>query len=263
MIDEKTVKQCNPVKQRNPTYTTWMARDQAVLGYLLSSLTHETLMHVLRCTTSSHAWRMLTDIYSSQSWARAVNTWIALVTTKKLHLSVTDYYSIMCHYADELTATRAPLHGDERIAYVLAELNEDYNLVFTAIVARTDPITSSEIYAQLLSFVQHTSLQGHSSLSASSSAMAASRDHGSTGGRGYGGSDRGHGHGRGCGCGRSFRGGTSSNDSRNSHTNSSRPQCQVCLKIRHMANNCWPRFDKDYVLEQRTAAAISSGIDQP
>jgi hypothetical protein len=33
-------------KQVNPTYVAWMARDQAVLGYLLSSLTRETLMHV-------------------------------------------------------------------------------------------------------------------------------------------------------------------------------------------------------------------------
>jgi hypothetical protein len=30
----------------NPAYASWVARDQAVLGYLLSSLTHETLLHV-------------------------------------------------------------------------------------------------------------------------------------------------------------------------------------------------------------------------
>jgi hypothetical protein len=101
---------------------------------------------------------MLADLYSLQSRARAVNMWIALATTKKLHLSFTDYYSKMCHYADELAATGAPLRDDELIAYVLAGLNEDYNPVFTAIVARTDPITPSELYAQLLSFEQHTSL---------------------------------------------------------------------------------------------------------
>jgi hypothetical protein len=67
------------------------------------------------------------------------------------------------------------------------------------------PITSSDLYTQLLSFEQHTSMQGHSS-SASSSAMAASHDRGSTGGRGYGGSDQGRGRGR------SSRGGSSGND---------------------------------------------------
>jgi alpha-D-ribose 1-methylphosphonate 5-triphosphate synthase subunit PhnH len=30
IVDEKSI------KQRNPTYTAWMARDQVVLGYLLS-----------------------------------------------------------------------------------------------------------------------------------------------------------------------------------------------------------------------------------
>jgi hypothetical protein len=37
-----------PVKSRNPVYSTWVAQDQAVLGYLLSTLTHETLWHVSR-----------------------------------------------------------------------------------------------------------------------------------------------------------------------------------------------------------------------
>jgi alpha-D-ribose 1-methylphosphonate 5-triphosphate synthase subunit PhnH len=85
IIDEKSI------KQRNPAYTAWMAHDQAVLGYLLSSLTRETLMYVSRCTSSAQAWHMLAYLYASQSHACAVNTWIALMMTKKLHLSVIDY----------------------------------------------------------------------------------------------------------------------------------------------------------------------------
>jgi hypothetical protein len=44
-----------PAKSRNPTYSTWVARDQAVLGYLLSTLTHETLQHVSRCSIVAQA----------------------------------------------------------------------------------------------------------------------------------------------------------------------------------------------------------------
>jgi hypothetical protein len=51
---------------------------------------------------------MLTNLYTSHSRARAVNMWIALTTMMKLHLSVTDYYSKMCQYADDLIATGAP-----------------------------------------------------------------------------------------------------------------------------------------------------------
>jgi hypothetical protein len=124
--------------------------------------------------------------------------------------------------------TRAPLCDDELVAYILAGLDEDYNPVFTAVVAWNDPISPSELYSQLLSFEQHVSLQAHQmSGSSSSSAMTATQGRGFSSGRGYGGSDRGRGRGR-----------------------SSRPQCQVCLKIGHTSNNCWHRYEEDYILKQ-------------
>jgi hypothetical protein len=43
--------------------------------------------------------------------------------------------------ADELTASDTPLHDDEVVTYLLAGLDEDFNLVFTAMVAWVDPIT--------------------------------------------------------------------------------------------------------------------------
>jgi hypothetical protein len=83
MNEDKTV-----VKQPNPAYSAWVARDQAILGYLLSSLTRETLLHVSRCKTAVQAWSALADLYSSQSRACSVNTRIALATTKKNQLSI-------------------------------------------------------------------------------------------------------------------------------------------------------------------------------
>jgi hypothetical protein len=92
----------------NPTYITWVARDQAVLGYLLASLTRETLLHVSRCMTAvAKAWSVLAALYAFQSCARLVNTRIAVATTKK-NLSVSDYYAKMCNYADELTLQVLP-----------------------------------------------------------------------------------------------------------------------------------------------------------
>jgi hypothetical protein len=58
----------------------------------------------------------------------------------------------MTHYADELAVYGALLRDDKVIAYILAALEEDYNLIFTAIVARVDPVSPSDLYAQLLSF---------------------------------------------------------------------------------------------------------------
>jgi hypothetical protein len=75
---------------------------------------------------------MLTNLYVLQSRALTVHMRIALTTTKKLHISVTDYYAKMCQLADELAATRAPLHDDELVTYILDSLDKDYNVVFTA-----------------------------------------------------------------------------------------------------------------------------------
>jgi hypothetical protein len=141
---------------------------------------------------SAQAWRTLTDLYSPQSRARFVNTQIALATTKRNHLSITDYYSKMTHYANELAASGFPLRDDELVAYLLVGLDEEYNSVFTVVVARVNPISPSNWYAQLLNFKQHTHLQAPAASSISSSTMMASRSCGLPG-HGVGGSDRDHG----------------------------------------------------------------------
>jgi hypothetical protein len=131
-----------------------------------------------------------------------VNSCITLTTTKKNQLSVSDYYAKMSHFDNELAASDNPLHDDELFAYLLASLDKDFNLVFMAMVARVDPITLSELYAQLLSFEHHTNLQAHNSWGGggegASSAMATSHGRDSSGGGGYGGSTRGSARGRGC-----------------------------------------------------------------
>jgi hypothetical protein len=137
---------------------------------------------------------------------------IALTMTKKLQLSVSDYYTKMWQYVDELAATGAPLHDDELITYLLVGLGEDYNPVFTTVVARTDPILPRELYAQLLSFEQHTSLQAHDIPGSPPSAMMASRGHGYSGECDSSGGDCGHGRRR--GRGPSSRGSFSSNNSK-------------------------------------------------
>jgi hypothetical protein len=185
--------------------------------------------------------------------ARAVNTRIALATTKKNQLTVSDYYTRMCQFTDDLATSGAPLRDGELVAYLLASFDEDFNPVFTAMVARVDPITPSELYAQLLSFEQHTNLQAYHPSSAPSSAMVTSRGQGSSSGRGSTGPT--HGSGRGHG---PSHGGLS-NQSTLSTRSSSRPQCQLCLKYGHTAKKCWYRYEEDTPDQCNAALATSSG----
>jgi hypothetical protein len=167
----------------------------------------------------------------------------------------------MSNFADDLVVSGSALRDNEFVVYLLAILNEEYNHIFTAIVARTYPISPGELHAQLLSFEQHTALQKIADPRGSSSALAASRGHGSSGGCSFGSSDRNTDHGR--GRSRSSRGVFSRGGySRSSGGNSSWPQCQVCLKIGHNVDKCWHRFKEYYVPEPRTSgAASSSGIN--
>jgi hypothetical protein len=244
MVNEKSE------QQKNLTYMTWVTKDQSVLGYILSTLTRETLMHVSRCTTLAAAWSALATL--SQTRACSVNTRTALATMKRNQSSVTYYFTKMSAFADDLAASDTLLHDHEFVAYLLAGLDEEYNPVFTTIVSRADPISPGELYAQLLSFEHHMALQSISAPGRSSSSLATSRGRGYSGSRGYGSSDRGHAHRR--GHDRSSHGGHSG---RGSTDKPSRPQCQVRLKIGHTANNYWHRFE-DYVPEPRTTAATSS-----
>jgi hypothetical protein len=79
-----------------------------------------------------------------QTCARSVNKCIALAITKKNQMTVSDYYAKMCQFVDNLAASGTPLHEDELVAYLLAGLDEDYNPIFTIVVARVDSISPSE-----------------------------------------------------------------------------------------------------------------------
>jgi hypothetical protein len=166
------------VEEHNPAYSQWVARDQVVLSYLLSSLTRETLVTVTMCTHAADVWSELSNLYSSQACARTVNTRIALATTRKNQLSVTEYYSKMRSLADDMASTGTALRDDEFVSYILAELDEDYNSVYSAVISRVEPITPGELYAQLLGYEQHLQLQNGGISGYTSSANSASRGRG-------------------------------------------------------------------------------------
>jgi hypothetical protein len=184
----------------------------------------------------------------------------ACYNKEKPAICVSDYYAKMCHYADEVAASSTALRDDELVAYLLTGLDEDYNSMFTAVVARVDLITPSDLYVQLMSFEQHTHLQGCSTTAGHSSAIATAHGRGYHGGRGSS-PGRGNNHGRGRGLNNSGGFSNTSRTSSGSSSNSTRPECQVCDKVGHTAKVCWYRYEDD-APDQRTATlASSSGVN--
>lgn len=83
------------VKASNPAFEMWITADQQVLGFLLSTLSKEILTQVISMESAAQVWKAITEMLSSQSRARALNTRLALATTLKGDLSVSDYISKM------------------------------------------------------------------------------------------------------------------------------------------------------------------------
>lgn len=86
-------------------------------------------------------------MYASQSRARAVNTLIALATTHKGNMSVTEYVAKIRSLADDMAAAGQPLGDEELVSYILAGLDGEYNPLVSAVTTRVEPITVTELFA--------------------------------------------------------------------------------------------------------------------
>lgn len=182
------------VKATNLEYTKWVVADQQVLSYLLSSLMREILTLVVSIETAAELWRTLENMLCSQTRARSFNTRVAMTTTRKGNLKITDYINRIKSFSDEMAAAGKPMDDEEIVAYILAGLDEEYDPVVSVITGRTEAVTIADTYTQLLSFEDRLSRRA-----AQHSANAASRGRGGnqqgrgSGGRGRGGGNRGRG----------------------------------------------------------------------
>jgi hypothetical protein len=241
------------MKESNPEYIRWTALQQQVLGFLMTSMTQEVMGQAAACDTPQEVWSLLEQTHTSQSRARTVNTRIALVTTRKDDMSISEYITKMKNLANEMASAKKRVDDKELAPYILAGLDEEYNPVVFALLARVEPVSIAEAHSQLLTFENRMNLMhgGHQA-----SVNAARRGRGGPGPRGRGRSDRGHGgFGRGYG---SQRGAPRS--VRRPQNRRSDKVCQVCERTGHTTMDCWYRYDESYSsTNSKTAAAATHG----
>lgn len=147
------------VTKINPAYEEWVVVDQQVLGFLLASVSKDILTQVVNLETAAATWRVITTMLSSQSRARALNTQLALLTTRKGDLSVTEYIGKMKTLADEMSSAGKPLDDEEMMSYILPGLDDDYEPVVSTLVGKAEAVPVAEIYTQLLSFESRAKLR--------------------------------------------------------------------------------------------------------
>jgi hypothetical protein len=251
----------------SPKYMRCLARDQALLGYLMSSVTREVLMGITTVEAVVVAWSTLQEMYGSHTRARSINIRIALATTRKGTSMMADYFSKMKSYADEMGTSGQPLSDEDFTVDVLTSLDEEfYNPLVSSIVTRVELMALPELYSQTLSYELRINKQSDGGYDPQFSTNVVARGHGAPQ-RGGPGSGRGHDRGHGLGCGFSSphsRGGFSNNSNyrcpapTDPSVGHERPKCQVCYKVGHTANVCQYHFDEEIVPDTHVATMASS-----
>ena len=130
----------------NPDFEAWVAKDQQILNYLLSSLSRDILAQVVALPTAAAIWESIEGMFASQSRARVINTRMALANAQKGSSSIAKYFTKMKTLADDMASTGKKLEDEEIASYILSGLDIKYNHVVSAIAARTEPISLGELF---------------------------------------------------------------------------------------------------------------------
>ena len=264
----------------NPAYAAWLARDQIVLSYLVNSISPEILQHILRLEHAAPVWSAVEKMFASQCVSKVTNLRVAIATTKKLSMTTTAFFAKMQSLADALAAAGRPIDDDELVSFILAGLGPDYSNLVGAIGLMTNPISVTELYAQVLAQDERDQMNaGSHGGEFETSANAAMRRGGYT----RGGYNRGRGRGavrtqddhakeerrddrpyynnRGGGR-RGGGGGRGRGRGRRRTSPWENVTCQICNKEGHRATDCWSRYDEDGDDdEEKEVHAASYGVD--
>lgn len=258
----------------NPAYAVWYHKDQTILGGILATVSEDVLPHIMMATSAAGAWGTLETLFAARSRARINQIRTQMATPRRRDVTGADYYKAMKIMADTLAAIGEPLRPSEIISYVLAGLGQEYESLISSLNVKDD-LQLDEVYAHLLGYDQRQETYqaevqlGNSSVSYAGMHAGNTTNHsvhysGKQGGQGRGhqggGQGQGHGGGRGRGGGGRGNGSHGGGQARDQGT---RPQCQLCGKLGHVALKCFKRFNKSYhgEPEQHTANVTSYQVD--
>lgn len=246
---------------QNPLMAAWHQQDQAILSAIICSLSEEVIGMVMLATTSREAWETLTSSFSSRSTARAMQICGALQKVKKLDSTITVYFNKVKQLSDTLTSIGQPLRTEEFNAYLMAGLDSDYDGLVEIVSARsvTDPMPVRDVYASMLNTEQRVEARKANLGFEIHSANYMARTGGNRPGQfqpqyrpasspqgkfTYSKPDGGG----------QFSASTSSSPSDHrgpapgaTSGGGSRPTCQICEKVGHVASCCFKRYSRTFL----------------
>uniref|UniRef100_A0A2N9EFQ8 Retrotransposon Copia-like N-terminal domain-containing protein n=1 Tax=Fagus sylvatica TaxID=28930 RepID=A0A2N9EFQ8_FAGSY len=205
----------------NPAFLTWQSQDQMILSALISSLFETILAYMVKCTTSR------------------VKSGLPLSGDS----SIADYYHCFTHLIDTLVAIDQPLPHHKSLSFLLAGLGADYDSLVTSVQTQLTPIALEDLYSHLLSHELRLSHNEPSVDLSTASVNFVNKNSSTRGGHG-GRNSNNFSINQGC---NNFQKQRGRGRGRSNFSNSSNKHfCQVCQKPRHVALQCYHRFDNTY-----------------
>jgi hypothetical protein len=86
------------------------------------------MAQVSSCATPREIWNLLEQTHASRSKSRVINTRMALATTQKGNLSISEYLAKMKSFVDDMASAGKALEEEDLVSYILTGLDFDYNL---------------------------------------------------------------------------------------------------------------------------------------
>ncbi|XP_041009478.1 uncharacterized protein LOC121253543 [Juglans microcarpa x Juglans regia] len=232
----------------NAAYDLWLQHDQLVMSALISSLSEPIIAQVVGNTCARDVWLSLESTYASASQARLIQTQFQLASLRKGSDTISTYFRKAKTIADIMAATSCPLPSNEFVPYLLAGLDPDYDALVSSVTTRLDPISTDELFGHLLA---HEARMQHHAANLSffppqetSTNFSARSSPSNARGRGRDSQSFNRGRNRGGRTSNGYSGNTQFAPS--STFTDSRPICQVCNRLGHIALNCLYRFNQAY-----------------
>jgi len=225
---ESFVTTSDKTQKTNPNYEEWIAQDQALLRWLRNSMAIDIATQLLQCETFKELWDEAQSLAGAHTKSRTIYLKSEFHNTHKGEMKMDQYLLKMKNLASKLKLAGSPISNSDLMIQTLNGLDADYNPV---LVKLFDQINLSwvDLEAQLLAFESRIKqLNSFCNPSMNTSANLATKTNFRSNKSGTQGNWRGS----------NFKGGRV--------RGGSKPICQVCNKIGHIAVNCFYHYDKSY-----------------
>ncbi|KAF7802793.1 Retrovirus-related Pol polyprotein from transposon TNT 1-94 [Senna tora] len=254
-------------------YLNWECQDQLLASWLLNSMSDGVVSKMVGCVHSYQVWNKVEELFCSSTRARERQLKNDLRSLKKGSTSMSEFLLKIKKIVDSLGAIGSPISTHDHIESIFDGLDREYESFMTSFSMRKEEYSVTEIEALLLS--QEARIDKLKKVVDNVSANVAHQG-GYRNNRppnqffGQRGGYQGRGNNQGSSNGVPFLRGGFPGRGRGQYPSQpqnrgggqqtwqgTRPQCQVCGKMGHIAINCYNRYNQSF-----TPASLAQIINQ-